>query len=116
MTLYHGSNVEVSTPRIADDLLERGDYKIKIYEKATDEWLDFVIANRRDLSFSHDFDIVKGPVANDKVYACLNAYENGFMDRGKLLSELKIYVLVDQVLFHTDRAIDELKFARSIKL
>ena len=38
------------------------------------------MANRTNLDFNHSYDIVKGAVANDRVYASLNAFENGFME------------------------------------
>lgn len=60
--------------------------------------------------YSHSYDIVIGPVANDRVYACFNAFENGFMDKVTLLRELKTYTLVDQVLFHTQESLQSLTF------
>jgi hypothetical protein len=39
------------------------------------------------------------------VYACLNAFEDGFMDRATVLENLKTYVLVDQFLFHTAKSL-----------
>ena len=40
---------------------------IKVFAKPSEEWLDFVMSNRRDPNFIHNFDIVIGPVANDRV-------------------------------------------------
>lgn len=39
------------------------------FDSADEDWLDFVMDNRMDKGFKHDYDIVKGPVANDRVYA-----------------------------------------------
>ena len=51
-----------------------------------------------------------GPVANDKVYAAFALYEGGLIDKQTLIVELKTYKLVDQFLFHTDKALGFLKF------
>lgn len=47
---------------------------------------------------------------NDKVYAAFALYEGGIIDKQNLISELKAYKLVDQYLFHTDKALKAIKF------
>ena len=69
-----------------------------------------MMKNRTDKDFCHDFDIVYGPVANDKVYAAFAFYEGGIIDKQTLISELKAYKLVDQYLFHTFKALNIIKF------
>ena len=81
-----------------------------LFESPTEEWVDFVMNNRTNKDFNHDFDIVYGPVANDKVYAAFALYEGGIIDKQNLISELKAYKLVDQYLFHTDMALKAIKF------
>jgi hypothetical protein len=84
--------------------------KTLLFESPTEEWVDFVMSNRTNKDFNHDFDIVYGPVANDKVYAAFALYEGGIIDKQSLISELKAYKLVDQYLFHTDKALKAIKF------
>lgn len=84
--------------------------KTLLFESPTEDWLDFVMSNRTNKDFNHDFDIVYGPVANDKVYAAFALYEGGIIDKQNLISELKAYKLVDQYLFHTDKALKAIKF------
>lgn len=43
--------------------------KTLIFEQPTEGWVDFVMKNRTQKGYVHDFDIVYGPVANDRVYA-----------------------------------------------
>ena len=81
-----------------------------LFDSPTEEWVDFVMNNRTNKDFNHDFDVVYGPVANDKVYAAFALYEGGIIDKQNLISELKAYKLVDQYLFHTDKALKVLKF------
>ncbi len=77
-----------------------------IFDKPTDEWVDFVMKNRTQKDFNHNYDIVYGPVANDRVYAAFALFEGGVLNKQELIAELKTYKLVDQYLFHT---IDSLK-------
>lgn len=100
----------VSVFKVSADYLETSSLNIRNFSRADSEWLDFVMANRTDINFTHDYDIVKGPVANDRVYASINAFENGFMDRETLLEELRTWVFVDQIVFHTEKALLILKF------
>lgn len=88
------------------------------FETPTEEWLDFVMCNRTIKGFVHDFDVVYGPVANDRVYASFALYEAGLLGKSTLITELKTYRLVDQFLFHTDEALKAIKFisAEEIKL
>lgn len=83
------------------------------FEKPTEEWLDFVMANRMDRSFTHDYDIVKGPVANDRVYASFALYEAGLLSKHELISELKAYKLVNQVLLHTAASLKSIVFVKA---
>lgn len=83
------------------------------FESPTEEWLDFVMKNRTERGFSHDYDIVYGPVANDKVYAAFALYEGGLISKQNLIAELKTYTLVDQYLFHTAKALEAITFIKA---
>lgn len=85
-------------------------FKCLIFKSPTDEWIDFVMCNRLKKDYAHDYDIVYGPVANDRVYTCFALYEGGVMSKENLLAELKTYELADQYLFHTERALQILTF------
>ena len=88
----------------------------KVFGSATDEWLDFVMLNRTKRGYVHNYDIVCGPVANDRVYAAFALYEGGILSRQGLIAELKTYKLVDQYLFHTKRSLSSLRFIEAIKI
>lgn len=87
-----------------------------LFSEPTEEWAKFVMANRTQKGFSHDYDIVYGPVANDRVYFQFGLYESGAIGVETLISELKTYKLVDQYLFHTERALTCLHFIESTKI
>lgn len=80
------------------------------FPKASGDWVDFVMANRMDKDYTHDYDIVKGPVANDNVYAAFAFYESGLFNKEQLIVELKTYKLVNQILLHTERALLAITF------
>ena len=88
------------------------------FDSPSDEWIDFVDNNRNTPGFTHDYDYVYGPVANDRVYACFALYESGVFNKEDLLRELKVYDLVDQLLFHTEESLKLLTFidAETIEL
>lgn len=100
------------------DLESIKELKLLIFEEPTNEWVDFVMKNRTQKDFFHNYDIVYGPVANDKVYASFALYEGGLINKETLISELKTYNLVDQYLFHTEKSLNYIKFlkAEEVKL
>ena len=108
-----GGNAIVSVYSIEDDILKRNDLNIMQYSGATIGWLDFVVANRR-IAPIHNYDIVLGPVANDNLYATIGMYENGELSAEAAIVQLKTHVLFNQVSFHTQKAIENLRFEKEI--
>lgn len=84
--------------------------KSLVFKEPTEEWVDFVMKNRTQIGYTHDYDIVYGPVANDRVYAAFALFEGGVLNKQELIRELKTYRLVDQYLFHTEAALEFLTF------
>lgn len=107
-----GGNAVVSVYEVDDMLLQKEDFRIMEYNGATKEWLDFVVANRRYALF-HDYDIVLGPVANDNLYATISLYENGELSAEAAVVQLRTHVLFNQVSFHTEKALAQLRFVES---
>ena len=83
-----------------------------------EDWVDFVYANRNHRGFTHDYDLVYGPVANDRVYAAFSLYEQGLLNKQELIVELKTYTLIDQMVFHTEAALECLRYidAKEVRL
>lgn len=98
----------VNVYELADILPD--DIKQLRFETPTEEWVDFVMRNRTEKGFEHSFDIVYGPVANDRVYAAFALYESNLLDKEGLIRELRAYELVDQFLFHTEQSLQHLTF------
>lgn len=87
--------------------------KSLFFEKPTEEWVSFVMRNRTERNFIHDYDVVYGPVADDSVYTQFALYEGVIISLPTLIHELKTYKLVDQYLFHTEKSLLAIKFVKS---
>ncbi|MDR2854483.1 MAG: DUF3990 domain-containing protein [Prevotellaceae bacterium] len=103
----------VSVFEIDDNIFEKN-YSVLFFEGATTEWLDFVVKNRRGEPTSI-YDLVKGPVANDKLYATINLFEQGILSAEATIEQLNTHTLFDQLSFHSDRAMQELRFVESFE-
>ena len=88
------------------------------FETPNESWLDFVMNNRTMKDFQHPYDIVHGPMANDRVYAAFALFEQHFLEKEGLIRELRAYKFVDQILFHTEQSLATLRFieAKEVKL
>ena len=77
--------------------------KIKRFNGYDEEWLDFVVKNRDKNSETpaHDYDIVIGPVADDKVQNTLRLYLKGKIAKGKFLKMLTHHEETHQICFCT---------------
>ncbi|MCH5302980.1 MAG: DUF3990 domain-containing protein [Prevotella sp.] len=104
----------VSVFEIDDNILDNPQYKTMHFDGATAEWLDFVVANRRGAS--HDFDMIMGPVANDKLYATISLYENGTLNANAAIEQLKTHTLFNQLSFHNQSVCQLLTFVESYEI
>lgn len=85
--------------------------KYLVFEKMTEEWLDFIVACRSGKS--HDYDIVEGPMADDTIYNYIQNYIDGKISREAFWELAKFSYPTHQISFHTISALDTLKFVGS---
>jgi hypothetical protein len=85
---------------------------IKIFEGLSEEWLLMIQKNRKLGGIQHKFDIVQGPVANDKTTRTIALYIAGIINSNEALERLKYNQINDQVSIHTSAAISHLKIVR----
>ncbi len=104
----------VSVYEFDESLLESPDLKIRLFNGADEPWLYFVTDCRK--SRKHDYDLVQGPVANDKVFTTVNLFESGVLSAEAAILQLKAYKTYDQLSFHTRRVMDELRFVESYEV
>ena len=105
----------VSVFELDDAVLNNSAYHTRHFDGATAEWLDFVVGNRRG-EVHHNFDLIMGPVANDKLYATITLYENGILDANAAIEQLNTHQLFDQLSFHTTKACKLLTFVETFEL
>ncbi len=73
-----------------DQALECG-LNVKIFADYTEEWAEFVVNNRRNVSdaLSHSYDIVIGPIADDNVGRQIQLYMQGYWSIAQLIEKIK---------------------------
>ena len=104
----------VSVYEFDESLLDHDDLNIRRFTGADEPWLLFVTDCRK--SRSHNYDLVQGPVANDKVFTTVNLFESGVLSAEAAILQLKAYKTYDQLSFHTSRVIGTLKFIESFEV
>lgn len=108
------SRAVVSVYEFDETLLDNPDLSVRKFIGADEPWLYFVADCRK--SRPHQFDLVQGPVANDRVFTTVNLFESGVLSAEAAILQLKAYKTYDQLSFHTDRVIKALKFVESIEV
>lgn len=93
-----------------ESLLSGAELKVLKFDKPSTEWAEFIFKNRnRDNNFTHDFDIVIGPIANDGVAYLLGRYEEGTLTIEELSDKLDYKKLNSQYFFGTNKSLKYLK-------
>ena len=92
------------------EYVENKNLKVLNFLEATEEWLDFVYENRKSDKLLHNYDVVKGPVANDNLFATLRLYERNYISKVETIRTLKTYKLVNQISFHTNDSLKAIKY------
>lgn len=83
---------------------------VKRFRSAGRQWLEFVCRHRREIGLKEMYDVIIGPVADDRVYRVMVQFENGELDTQEALKRLKTEKLTDQVVFCSERALRCLRF------
>ena len=82
--------------------------RVKTFEGYSEEWADFVFANRENVD-AEQYDIVYGPIANDKIGLQIRKLKDGSIDKAEFLNRLKYMKGVTyQFYFGTEDAIKHL--------
>lgn len=74
------------------------------------EWLRFVVKNRKGEPIPVDWDIVSGPVADDRTASVIDLYLDGMYDEEETIKRLLPQKLKDQYTFKTEEALVLLNF------
>ncbi|MDR0687411.1 MAG: DUF3990 domain-containing protein [Prevotellaceae bacterium] len=95
--------------------LTSGALSVKKFSAPSVEWVEFVMMNRnRDIPQpAHSYDVVEGPVANDKMYVQFSLYEHGFISMEEVLRRITYREATHQLAFCTAAAVSLLRRERS---
>ena len=85
------------------------------FESYSESWLNFILTCRSGNDKS-DYDLEIGGVANDKVFNTVELYFDGLIDKAEALKRLKFEKPNLQLCFRSEKALEFLKFERSVKL
>ena len=86
--------------------------KVKMFESYTEDWAHFVSDNRENFTDKpiHEYDIIYGPIANDRVGAQIRNYKNGNINLDELMNRIKyLKGITFQYYFGTEAAINTLR-------
>lgn len=151
MKLYHGSNVEVVSPKIISNgfykdfgygfyctvlekqakrwaLTKRNSHIVNVYQwknsnldlrilkfdEMNEEWLSFVVDCRTGKS--HNYDIVEGPMADDTIWNYVEDYIKGEISQMAFWELVKFRYPTHQIVFCTEKALENLVFEESYKV
>ena len=97
--------------------------KVKVFNSADIEWLDFILMFRKSSDTPHDFDVVIGPTADDDTSLCLNMYSEGVYGsvgseeaKQTLLRNLEVENLGTQVFIGTKKGLSILCNKRRVDI
>jgi len=99
----YGTDGFVSEFEFSENDFTKSICKIKHFDAYDEEWLDFVVMNRdkNNKTPVQDYDIVVGPVADDKIQNTLRLYLKGKISKDKFLKMLTHHEETHQVCFCT---------------
>lgn len=83
-------------------------FNIKDFGDDKDEWIDFVCACRSGSEIYKQFDVIKGLVADDKVFRVVDMYRRGFWDKTRTINEMRAYPTYDQIAFISQDALNSM--------
>lgn len=107
-SLIFGGEPTISKFDFDPTAMHSANLRVKIFEGYSEEWADFVFANR-DRADVEKYDIVYDPIANDKIGLQIRKFKDGSIDKTEFLNRLKYMKGVTyQFYFGTEEAIKHL--------
>jgi len=91
------------------------DLSIKKFDGLSEEWLIMVQKNRTLGGIQHDFDIVQGPVANDKTARTIALYIAEIINTNEAIERLQFSKNNNQISFHTPATLPHLRIIRKYR-
>lgn len=92
-----------------EDVYEDNNFKMLVFSDYNSDWFDFVIKNRKSRKITHDYDIVEGPVADDKIQMRIQSFLDGVITKEDFFNQLIHPVPSHQICFCTVNSLKVLK-------
>lgn len=101
----------------AFDPLSAPDVRYRHFPEYDDDWLDFVVANRRGEPAWEGLDVVWGGIANDRVFNTIELYAAGLSPREDTLKQLRYERPNNQICILNQSVLDRfLRFVDAVEL
>ncbi|MDR2204822.1 MAG: DUF3990 domain-containing protein [Flavobacteriaceae bacterium] len=86
----HRSKPVITEFEFSEFFFRDEDFNVLRFDDYCNEWLDFVVLNRTNETeqSAHDYDIVEGPVADDKITTEVDRYIEGLISKEQFLNDL----------------------------
>ena len=103
-----GGDVVVNEFELDEPALDN--LKCQYFNEYSEAWARFVLANRETDECVHDYDVVYGPIANDRIGRQIFNFQSGYIDFQTFLRRIQYPVgITFQWAFCTERAIKTLR-------
>lgn len=104
-SLLLGGEPVITKFEFDDAVMHDSALRIKVFDNYSEEWADFVFANREG-NDTEQYDIVYGPIANDKIGLQIRKLKDGSIDKAEFLNRLKYMKgITFQYFFRTETAV-----------
>lgn len=111
-TTFFGGTPMVHQFEFEEAILDSESLRVKRFEGYTREWADFIFLNRNASTpdAMHDYDIVYGPIANDRVGLQIRRFQDKAIDIDQFVAALEyMRGITFQYAFCTQKAIQTLR-------
>lgn len=107
-------NASISTYKFNEEYART--LKVLTFAEPNRKWLRYVTAKRKNLPHKDPWDIVIGPVANDRTAVAIGLYFRGIIDTTSTIRMLLAYNFKDQYCMKTDAALQTLTFVEGTSI
>ena len=109
-TMALGGTPIVTSFSFDERKLSDGTLRYLSFDSYSEEWAKFVFKNREESEFLQDeYDVIYGPIANDKIGLQMQKLTEGSIDMGEFLHRIQYFKgITFQYFFGTERSISHL--------
>lgn len=96
---------------------EADGFRVLDFGEDLETWIDFICQCRDGSDCYRQYDVIKGKVADDKVFRVVDMYKRGIWEKQRAIQEMRVYETYDQIAWISDEAIQAmLRFAGSYEV